>query len=359
MADITVRTQTLDRDELQKFIPVGNFRLIKAFENLLEDVSTTIPDAIGTAITGPGTAVDGDLVLFDGADGTKVKESGVNITEVALLDSPAFTGVPTAPTAAPGTSTTQLATTEFVTTGGFVVGTGASVVGHIPIYSTVTGKVITDGGIALTSLAPLASPAFTGVPTAPTAAAGTNTTQIATTAFARTLFAAPPALGSTTPAAVSATTITASSTITPNQTAGIVGTTTNNNANAGSVGEYQTANTLTTAATTGTPLNATSISLTAGDWDVNGLVQFNPAAGTVTQTIIAGISTTSATFVATPFFQAVAITPAATASAGNIIEAPMTRISIAGTTTVYLVAQANFTVSTMTVSGIIRARRIR
>jgi hypothetical protein len=31
--------------------------------------------------------------------------------------------------------------------------------------------------------APLASPAFTGVPTAPTAAAGTNTTQIATTAF--------------------------------------------------------------------------------------------------------------------------------------------------------------------------------
>ena len=33
------------------------------------------------------------------------------------------------------------------------------------------------------SVAPLASPAFTGTPTAPTAAAGTNTTQIATTAF--------------------------------------------------------------------------------------------------------------------------------------------------------------------------------
>lgn len=31
--------------------------------------------------------------------------------------------------------------------------------------------------------APLASPALTGVPTAPTAAAGTNTTQLATTAF--------------------------------------------------------------------------------------------------------------------------------------------------------------------------------
>jgi hypothetical protein len=33
------------------------------------------------------------------------------------------------------------------------------------------------------TLAPLASPAFTGVPTAPTAVVGTNTTQIATTAF--------------------------------------------------------------------------------------------------------------------------------------------------------------------------------
>ena len=34
-----------------------------------------------------------------------------------------------------------------------------------------------------TEKAPLASPAFTGVPTAPTASAGTNTTQVATTAF--------------------------------------------------------------------------------------------------------------------------------------------------------------------------------
>lgn len=34
-----------------------------------------------------------------------------------------------------------------------------------------------------TSKAPLASPTFTGTPAAPTAATGTNTTQIATTAF--------------------------------------------------------------------------------------------------------------------------------------------------------------------------------
>lgn len=40
-----------------------------------------------------------------------------------------------------------------------------------------------------TSYAPKASPAFTGVPTAPTAAAGTNNTQIATTAFVKTAIA--------------------------------------------------------------------------------------------------------------------------------------------------------------------------
>lgn len=36
---------------------------------------------------------------------------------------------------------------------------------------------------ALNAKAPLASPALTGTPTAPTAASGTNTTQVATTAF--------------------------------------------------------------------------------------------------------------------------------------------------------------------------------
>jgi hypothetical protein len=45
--------------------------------------------------------------------------------------SPAFTGTPTAPTAAPGTNTTQLATTEFVTSslfpsGGIIIWSGSS-----------------------------------------------------------------------------------------------------------------------------------------------------------------------------------------------------------------------------------------
>lgn len=76
------------------------------------------------------------------------------LTAKAPLASPAFTGTPTAPTAAKTTNTTQIATTAFV--------------------KTVVGDY-----------APKASPALTGTPTAPTAAAGTNTTQIATTAFVK------------------------------------------------------------------------------------------------------------------------------------------------------------------------------
>lgn len=76
----------------------------------------------------------------------------------ASVASPALTGTPTAPTAAPGTNTTQLATTAFVE----------------------AARVILAAADALK--APLASPALTGVPTAPTAAIGTNTTQLATMA---------------------------------------------------------------------------------------------------------------------------------------------------------------------------------
>ena len=50
-------------------------------------------------------------------------------------------------------------------------------------FSALTGTPTTLSGYGITDAAPLASPALTGTPTAPTAASGTNTTQIATTAY--------------------------------------------------------------------------------------------------------------------------------------------------------------------------------
>ena len=102
--------------------------------------------------TAPSTPILGQL-WYDSSSDSMYSYSSANVWVVLANDtyvqaqkvSPAFTGVPTAPTATSGTANTQIATTAFVTN----------------------------------------SPAFSGVPTAPTAANGTSTTQIATTAFVR------------------------------------------------------------------------------------------------------------------------------------------------------------------------------
>ena len=63
----------------------------------------------------------------------------------------------------------------------------------LPNQSTHSGKFLQTNGstaswqnVNLSSYATLSSPTFTGIPAAPTASAGTNTTQIATTEFVRT-----------------------------------------------------------------------------------------------------------------------------------------------------------------------------
>lgn len=248
------------------------------------------------------------------------------------------------------------------------VGNGASQVGLIVpgASGTILGSTgaTTDPSFQTATalgLTGTASPAFTGTPTAPTAALHTSTTQIATTAFVENEFASPPALGSTTPAAVSATTVSATGAITPSQTAGIVGTTTNNNASAGSIGEFQSNSTTGTALTTATPGNATSItSLPAGDWEVTGVATFTPAGTTTMNQVEVGISTTSATFPAANTGGFILDQSTAMPTGGlQVRSAPMVRLSLAVATNVFLVAQAQFAISTMSVGGFIRARRVR
>jgi hypothetical protein len=97
-----------------------------------------------------------------------------DVSGAAPLASPTLTGVPAAPTATPGTNTTQLATTAFVVAGDALKANTT----HTHAQADVT-NLVTDLGLK----APLASPALTGTPTAPTAATADNDTQIATTAF--------------------------------------------------------------------------------------------------------------------------------------------------------------------------------
>jgi hypothetical protein len=143
------------------------------------------------------------------------------------------------------------------------------------------------------------------------------------------------------------------------------GVTTNSDAAAGQVGEYISASLAQASATSltdSTPVNLTSISLTAGDWDVDGALYYNPANTTQTTLFSGGVSTTSATLPSSNGIGGKALDQIARTSTGSGPSAyavPTTRLSLAVTTTVYLVAQANFTVSTATAFGQIRARRVR
>jgi hypothetical protein len=164
-------------------------------------------------------------------------------------------------------------------------------------------------------------------------------------------------LGATTPNTVAATTITASGTITPAQVAGIVGTTTNNNAQAGSVGEYITSSVPSgVSLTNSTAANITSISLTAGDWDVWGSITFT-GASSVTTNLLSSINTTTATSAAAPFVNTMAL--AYPTNGAYTLIAPTQRFSLAATTTVFLVANQAFSAGTVTAGGYVSARRRR
>ncbi len=112
----------------------------------------------------------------------------------APLDSPHLSGTPTSPTPEPGTNNTQIANTAFVKAAITALINGAP--GTLDTLKEIAAAINNDPNFSTTinnSLAlkaPLASPALTGIPTAPTAAQGTNNTQIATTAYVRAAISA-------------------------------------------------------------------------------------------------------------------------------------------------------------------------
>jgi hypothetical protein len=149
----------------------------------------------------------------------------------------------------------------------------------------------------------------------------------------------------------------------------IAGTTTNDNALAGDVGEYIVSTVASGSAvsiTTGTPTNITSIALTPGDWDLDAVIDFLPAASTSITNYQAAYSLTSATLSTQPGGSGLGPDPLLVVNQAAMVPAavfgcaPATvRLTISANTTVYLVAQSTFSVSTLTGYGTLRARRAR
>lgn len=133
------------------------------------------------------------------------------------------------------------------------------------------------------------------------------------------------------------------------------------------------------ALTTATPANVGSIVLTLpassgqiADWDVQGVGILHPAGSTTITTVTMALSNTSATIADSvqPIGKSASDLWSSTSAVDLSFPTPVTRFNFGGsaavpqpygavsTLTVYLVALVSFAVSTLSVYGIIRARRV-
>jgi hypothetical protein len=137
----------------------------------------------------------------------------------------------------------------------------------------------------------------------------------------------------------------------------LIGVTNGSNAANGRVGEYVTSTGASTSLVSTAAKTIHSITLLAGDWDVEGVATYTKPAATMVTYTQQGISTGNNVIGNTGTFTATA------AGISDVIPSafttPVVRISVQVNTTVHLVARAGFTTSTLNATGFIRARRVR
>ncbi len=140
------------------------------------------------------------------------------------------------------------------------------------------------------------------------------------------------------------------------------GTVTNDSAAAGYVGQYIESAVATGSAVTltvsGTTYDITHVSLTAGDWDVVGVVLSKPAGGTTTSQfkVWNSVTTVDGSPDETDGLTNYGSTGTGVQTGGTT---GVVRYSLASTTSVFLSCNATFASSTMSAFGLIRARRVR
>jgi hypothetical protein len=178
-----------------------------------------------------------------------------------------------------------------------------------------------------------------------------------------------PSWSTTLPSGLSATNLTlvtptlggaSATSLTFSSTTGIVGTTTNNNAASGSVGEFISSVIASGSAVTATSNAAsdlTSISLTAGDWDVWGNISL-VTLGTTPVGLQVWTSTSSATAPDKSLYNGFQ-TLTTSLVAGTGFSVPYHRYSFASTTTVYISAFLTNSSGNGSICGGIYARRVR
>jgi hypothetical protein len=157
---------------------ISNIASLRSDTNGNLNAATT---SINSNVDAVSTALNSNVVTFSSKITTlqsNVASINNTILTLAPLDSAALTGAPTVPTAALRSNSAVIASTAYVDTTSSAL--NATLSAQISAFETSLTNAL-NTGLALKSN--LANPVFTGAPAAPTAAAGTNTAQLATTAF--------------------------------------------------------------------------------------------------------------------------------------------------------------------------------
>lgn len=134
------------------------------------------------------------------------------------------------------------------------------------------------------------------------------------------------------------------------------GNNTNTAPPAGFIGEQIRGAATAQSVTSTTPANITSISLTAGIWDISALTKSNSsnATGTISQI---GISTNSASFTGTVAGDST-LTIQLAAYTAMSLSIPSFRVTLSATTTYYLVGRSDAVSGTLTMDGRISGTRV-
>ena len=178
----TSDTQTLTNKTLTSPTITGTGAIAGTFTgNLTGNVTGTVSGNAGTVTNGVYTTDTGTVTSTMIANGTIVNADINSSAQIAYSKTNLTNSIVNADiNASAAIDWTKIAPSSTVsaTELGYLDGVTSA------IQTQIDGKLGTS--TAASTYAPLASPALTGTPTAPTAAANTNTTQIATTAYVQT-----------------------------------------------------------------------------------------------------------------------------------------------------------------------------